>query len=242
MSEAASGAYPTHPNDDAVGKPSNDSDQPTASHDERQLESEYKADAEAGVETETETGVEPPITHAAPPVNIEQWLVDDQGLAPSQDDTLRYEKSQASGLAVQGRQRRLGLHAVPTNRSDNISLAPPPSSVPISQMLASLGGSLPASDDAEASPETAEGSGHRFIDYHPPTLNSAPSSHHDLRTETPMQPTVEFASEPYAEPVPPAKQPSQQIPPRQIEAEWEIEEVAFKPRGLDNSEPPKSSK
>lgn len=234
MSEAASGAYPTHPNDDDV----NDSDQPTASHDERQLEAEYKVDAE----TETETEAEPPITNAAPPVNVDQWLVDDQGLAPSQDDTLRYEKSQASGLAVQGRQRRLGLHAVPANSSDNISLAPPPSSVPMSQLLASLGGSLPVSDDAEASPETAEGSGHRFIDYHPPTLNSAASSHDEWRTETPMQPTVEFASEPYAEPVPPAKQPSQQIPPRQIEEEWEIEEVAFKPRGLDNSEPPKSSK
>ncbi|UZH08167.1 MULTISPECIES: hypothetical protein [unclassified Halomonas] len=52
-----------------------------------------------------------------------------------------------------------------------------------------------------------------------------------------MQPTVEFSSEPQGASVSPAKQPR-----RPIEEEWDIEEVAFKPLGLDNSDPSKSSK
>ena len=185
-------------------------------------------------------------TNAAPTLDTDQWLVDDQGQTPSQDDPLRYEKSQASGLAEQGRQRRLKLHAVSADRSQNVSLAPPPSPMPMSQLLASIRAGIPASEPAAANAhvqqtdkpsETAEDLDHRFIDYHPPILNSASPTHDGQRTETPMQPTVEFFSESHAEPVPPAKQPR-----RPVEEEWEIEEVAFKPRGLDNSEPSKSSK
>jgi len=193
-------------------------------------------------------------TNPAPTLDTDQWLVDDQGQTPSQDDPLRYEKSQASGLAEQGRQRRLKLYAVSADRSQNVSLAPPPSSMPMSQLLASIRAGMPASGPAAANAhvqqtdkpsETAEDPGHRFIDYHPPILNSTSSSASNstlnsqggLRTETPMQPTVEFSSEPHADPVPPPKQPR-----RPIEEEWDIEEVAFKPRGLDNSDPSKSSK
>ncbi|MEL7980446.1 FimV/HubP family polar landmark protein [Vreelandella titanicae] len=185
-------------------------------------------------------------TNAAPTLDTDQWLVDDQGQTPSQDDPLRYEKSQASGLAEQGRQRRLKLHAVSADRSQNVSLAPPPSPMPMSQLLASIRAGMPASKPAAANAhvqqtdkpsETAEDPDHRFIDYHPPILNSASPTHDGQRTETPMQPTVEFFSESHAAPVPPAKQPR-----RPVEEEWEIEEVAFKPRGLDNSDPSKSSK
>ncbi|CAM0554067.1 hypothetical protein EHLJMEHL_04165 [Vreelandella titanicae] len=185
-------------------------------------------------------------TNAAPTLDTDQWLVDDQGQTPTQDDPLRYEKSQASGLAEQGRQRRLGLHAVAADSSQNVSLAPPPSSVPMSQLLASIETGLPDSDPAvddahiqqtEKPSEAAEYPDHRFIDYHPPILNNTLNSQDGLRTETPMQPTVEFSSESHAEPVPHAKQPR-----RPVEEEWEIEEVAFKPRGLDNSDPSKSSK
>ncbi|CAD5255857.1 MULTISPECIES: type IV pilus assembly protein FimV [Halomonadaceae] len=185
-------------------------------------------------------------TNAASTLDTDQWLVDDQGQTPSQDDPLRYEKSQASGLAEQGRQRRLKLYAVSADHSQNVSLAPPPSSTPMSQLLASIRAGMPASEPAAANAhvqqtdkpsETAEDPDHRFIDYHPPILNSASPTHDGQRTETPMQPTVEFFSESHAAPVPPAKQPC-----RPVEEEWEIEEVAFKPRGLDNSDPSKSSK
>lgn len=183
-------------------------------------------------------------TNTAPIVDTDQWLVDDQEPTPSQEDAPRYEKSQASGLAEQGRQRRQGLHAVPADSSENVSLAPPPSSRSMSQLLASFSASMPASEPANnhvqqtgKPSETAEDPGHRFIDYHPPILNSAANSQSGLRTETPMQPTVEFSSELHAEPVLPVKQPR-----RPMEEEWEIEEVAFKPRGLDNSDPSKSSK
>ena len=124
--------------------------------------------------------------------------------------------------------------------------------MPISQMLASVSADLPASGSTSAADmqqtekpsETSVDPGHRFIDYHPPVLNStssstansASSSQESLRNETPMQPTIDFVSEPHAEPLPPAKRPR-----RPIEEEWEIEEVAFKPRGLDNSDPSKSS-
>lgn len=239
MPEAVPVTFPAQPNAGDVDEPHHDSGQSTASQSEpepEELESEPAAESDA------------PASNAAPTLDTDQWLVDDQGLTPSQDDTLRYEKSQASGLAEQGRQRR--LHAVSDDSSEKVSLAPPPSSMPMSQLLASLSAGVPSTEPAadaahmqptEKSPEAAADPGHRFIDYHPPILNSTTSSalnsQSGLRTETPMQPTVEFSSEPHADPVPPAKQPS-----RPTEEEWEIEEVAFKPRGLDNSDPSKSSK
>lgn len=241
MPEAVAVTFPARSNEGNVDEPHNDSGQSTAPQSEpepEEFEPEPKAESDA------------PASSATPTVDTDQWLVDDQGQTPSQGDTLRYEKSQASGLAEQGRQRRLGLHAVSADSSENISLTPPPSSMPISQLLASLGAGVPATESAAADAhmeqsgtpsETAEDPGHRFIDYHPPILNSTTSSASNsqggLRTETPMQPTVEFSSEQYAEPEPPAKQPR-----RPIEEEWDIEEVAFKPRGLDNSDPSKSSK
>ncbi|MGO2054364.1 MAG: type IV pilus assembly protein FimV [Halomonadaceae bacterium] len=77
----------------------------------------------------------------------------------------------------------------------------------------------------------------RFIDYYPPTLTSSMSANAQPRAETPMQPSVEFATRHDTTPSMPAKKPR---PP--IEEEWEIEEVAFKPQGLDNSNPSKSAK
>ncbi len=235
MPEAVAVTFPARSNEGNVDEPHNDSGQSTASQSEPEPEE---------FEPEPKTESDAPASSAAPTVDTDQWLVDDQGQTPSQGDTLRYEKSQASGLAEQGRQRR--LHAVSDDSSENVSLVPPPNSMPMSQLLASIGTGLPDSDPAadaahmqptEKPPEAAEDPGHRFIDYHPPVLSSASNSQGGLRTETPMQPTVEFSSEPYAEPEPPAKQPR-----RPIEEEWDIEEVAFKPRGLDNSDPSKSSK
>ncbi|EHA17367.1 FimV family protein [Halomonas sp. HAL1] len=228
MSEAVPIAYPIQANDDDVEEPHHQSEPQVATEDE------------------------PEISYAS--AASEQWLIDEQAQTPEQDDTLRYEnsyensyeKSQASGLAEQGRQRRLGLHVVPDYGSDHLSLAPPLSPAPMRLLLASLSADLKSAEPAapvdhvqptERAPKGSEDAGHRFIDYHPPTLMNTPSSQEALRTETPMQPTVEFASQPDAETVSPAKQPR-----RPIEEEWEIEEVAFKPRGLDNSEPSKSSK
>ncbi|MBT2774670.1 hypothetical protein J7J47_20795 [Halomonas sp. ISL-60] len=234
MPEGVVVATPNQPNNDAVGEPHNDSGKSVAFDHE----------------PEPKTKIAIPATNDELSIDTDQWLVDDKAQPPAQDDTLRYHKSQASGLAEQGRQRRLGLHAVATDSSESVSLAPPPSAAPMSQLLASIAAGLPASEPVAAvqqtgsAPETAEGPGHRFIDYHPPILNSPSNSpsnsfsgrQDNLRSETPMQPTVEFTSEPHAEPVPPASQPR-----RPVEEEWEIEEVAFKPRGLDNSDPSKSS-
>jgi pilus assembly protein FimV len=136
-----------------------------------------------------------------------------------------------------------------------VSLAPPSSQEPMREMLASL--SADTSDatvseptaannatqhdaiqpamqsSAHASPTPTEAE-HRFIDYHPPTLTKPVSSHTGLRHETQQQPPVDFAME---SPSASAKK-SRRLP----EDDWEIEEVAFKPRGLDNSDPSKSSK
>jgi pilus assembly protein FimV len=212
------------------------------------LAQQHNAEAEAGrpheeSERQTEADADVFATNAVLPMDPDQWLVDDQGLELRQDDTLSYDKSPAAGLAEQGPHRRIVLHAVPDNSAENVSLAPPQSSVPMSRMLVSLVAGLQASDPAASdahvqeidSPlEATEDARHRFIDYHPPILNSALSSNDGLRTETPMQPTVEFATESLTSP---AKKPR-----RPMEEEWEIEEVAFKPRGLDNSKPSKSSK
>lgn len=212
-------AYPIQANNDDVEEPHQQSEPQVATEDEPEIS--YASSASTA--------------------NPDQWLIDEQAQTPEQDDMLHYEnsyensyeKSQASGLAEQGRQRRLGLHVAPDNGADHLSLAPPLSPVPMRLLLASLNADLKSAEPAKRS-EDAE---HRFIDYHPPTLMNTLSSQEDLRRETPMQPTVEFASQLDAEPVSPAKQPR-----RTIEEEWEIEEVAFKPRGLDNSEPSKSSK
>ncbi|WP_339935363.1 FimV/HubP family polar landmark protein [Vreelandella glaciei] len=212
-------AYPIQANNDDVEEPHQQSEPQVATEDEPEIS--YASSASTA--------------------NPDQWLIDEQAQTPEQDDMLHYEnsyensyeKSQASGLAEQGRQRRLGLHVAPDNGADHLSLAPPLSPVPMRLLLASLNADLKSAEPAKRS-EDAE---HRFIDYHPPTLINTLSSQEGLRRETPMQPTVEFASQLDAEPVSPAKQPR-----RPIEEEWEIEEVAFKPRGLDNSEPSKSSK
>ena len=234
MPEAVAVAYPIHANSDGTDEPHAESSRPVSLH--KEMVSEPEADlAETNAEkTDAEE------INAASSLNTDDWLVDDSEQAPEQTDTLSYKKSQAAGLAEQGRQRRLGLHTVPNESQSNVSLAPPPSSEPMRQLLAGLQVAQPAAANTSASerePEVVADTGHRFIDYHPPILNTTSSSHDGLRTETPMQPTVEFPNQPYAEPLRPAKQPR-----RSIEEEWEIEEVAFKPRGLDNSEPSKSSK
>jgi len=244
MAEAVSVTYPTPSHKGDVDESRNDSGRSTASQSESEPEPERpkpEQPAPEKPEPSAETGA--PVSNAVPTVDTDQWLVDNQGPEPSQEETLRYEKSQASGLAEQVRQRRMGLTVVPVARAESVSLAPPPNS--IRQLLASLETGLPASDpltDAggqktDKPTELTKDPGHRFIDYHPPILNSASSSEEGQRPETPMQPAVEFSSEPQGASVSPAKQPR-----RPIEEEWDIEEVAFKPRGLDNSDPSKSSK
>lgn len=233
MPEGVPVAYPIHSNDDDVEEPHHQSEPQVAIEDEPEIS----------------------YASAASTANSDQWLINEQAQAPEQDDTLRYEnsyetnnensyensyeKSQASGLAEQGRQRRLGLHVASDNGFDHLSLAPPLSPAPMRLLLASLSGDLKSAEPAapadhvqptERALKESEDAEHRFIDYHPPTLMNTPSSQEGPRTETPMQPTVEFSSQHDAEPVSPAKQP--RLP---IEEEWEIEEVAFKPRGLDNS-------
>lgn len=248
MPEAVHVTYPEQSSESSVDESLNTSDQQPATPQHTPV---HKPTSET--EPETQPNVDAPASSVVvDDIDTDQWLVEDQGETPSQNGASRYEKSQASGLAEQGRQRRLGLHAVPADGAENVSLAPPPSSMPMSQMLASVSADLPASSSTSAvdmqqtekTSETSVDPGHRFIDYHPPVLNStssstansASSSQEGLRKETPMQPTIDFVSEPHAEPLPPAKHPR-----RPIEEEWEIEEVAFKPRGLDNSDPSKSS-
>lgn len=160
---------------------------------------------------------------------------------PLMDESPRFEKSQAAGLAEQGRQRRLGLHAVKVDEVDGVSLSPPANAQPMRQLLNAISQSAPPSSVSEEpivpSATLTATTDNRFIDYHPPTLASSSRGEETLRAETPMQPTVEFASEKRALPEAPVRKSR-----RPIEEEWEIEEVAFKPRGLDNSDPPKSSK
>ncbi|CAN0548691.1 unnamed protein product [Ectocarpus sp. 12 AP-2014] len=91
-----------------------------------------------------------------------------------------------------------------------------------------------AAIEAIATLPTGDG---QLIDYYPPTLKASSSSAECPRTETPMQPTVEFAIKRQTIPEAPASKPS-----RLIDEEWEIEEVAFTSRGRDNGDPPKSSK
>ena len=100
------------------------------------------------------------------------------------------------------------------------------------------GGAASKQESAEtsASEEVSE-PGHRFIDYQPPRLTTPFDKAEQSRLETPMQPTVEFPTESSA-----PSEASVRQPRRPIEEEWDIEEVAFKPRGLDNSDPSKSSK
>ncbi|MGQ7262693.1 type IV pilus assembly protein FimV [Vreelandella sp. V005] len=224
--------YPIHANEENISAPVSKSEPPTSN--------------------DASPDIAYPNTVSAS--DTDQWLLDEHEQTIERDGTpsyeTSYEKSQAAGLAEQGRQRRLGLHVAPTNGAEQISLAPPPSPEPMRDMLAALAGSSdvplgeptalnnatqhnaiqPSAPD-HLSPTEAE---HRFIDYHPPTLTKPVSSHAGLRHETPQQPTVDFATE---SPSAPAKK-KRRLP----EDEWEIEEVAFKPRGLDNSEPSKSSK
>lgn len=226
MREAAPVIYPTQSKDADVAEQHDESEQIIAIKEDFESEPEFNK----------------PTTRSVSSLDPDQWLVDDQEQVLKHEGTLSYEKSQAAGLAEQGRQRRLGLQIVPINSSENISLAPPASPVSMGQLLASLNSDLPAAgpvatshvEPAESIYPAPDDNGHRFIDYHPPNLNGAVSSNVEQRIETPLQPTVEFATE---SPAPPVKKPR-----RPIEEEWEIEEVAFKPRGLDNSEPSKSSK
>lgn len=221
--------YPIHANEEDISTPVSENEPPTSSG--------------------ASSDMAYPNTVSTP--DPDQWLLDEHEQTIERDDAPSYDKSQAAGLAEQGRQRRLGLHVAPTNGAEQVSLAPPPSPEPMRDMLASLsadGSDVSVSEPTAAnnatqtnlrqpsapghpSPTEAE---HRFIDYHPPTLTNTLSSHTGLRHETPQQPTIDFATE---SPSAPAKK-HRRLP----EDDWEIEEVAFKPRGLDNSEPSKSSK
>ncbi|MEA2120389.1 FimV/HubP family polar landmark protein [Halovibrio sp. HP20-50] len=172
-------------------------------------------------------------------IDPDQWLLDEYAQnRPQQEDNLRYENSQAAGLAEPEPRRRLALCLVAVEQSAKVSLAPSPSVGLMRQRLADLGADFSAESAVHVQAtarhlETPEVTGHRFIDYHPPTLNSASGRHDSQSADTLMQPTVEFQTTPSA-PAP--------TPHRPIEDEWEIEEVAFKPRALDNGSPSKSSK
>lgn len=185
--------------------------------------------------------IEKPESLQDSPLAAEPWFVDADAATLAVDDSPHFEKSQAAGLAEQGRQRRLGLHAVDVGDADGVSLSPPANSQPMRQLLDAISQSTsPPTESEEAIAPSATltaTADSRFIDYHPPALTSSSKSEESPRAETPMQPTVEFAPEKRALPEEPVRKPR-----RPIEEEWEIEEVAFKPRGRDNSDPPKSSK
>ncbi|WP_447045506.1 type IV pilus assembly protein FimV [Vreelandella sp. H-I2] len=229
MHEAAPVIYPAQSNDADVDAQQNGTEKKTAIKEEHEFE--------------TKPEFNKPVTQSVSSLNPDQWLVNDQEQAFEYEGTLSYEKSyeksQAAGLAEQGRRQRLGLEV---NRSENVSLSPPPSAVSMRQMLASLNADLgPTEREAavqvqptELGYEASDDARHRSVDYHPPSLNGAVKSSVEQRGENLLQPTVEFTTE---SPPPTVKKPR-----RPIEEEWEIEEVAFKPRGLDNSEPSKSSK
>lgn len=70
---------------------------------------------------------------------------------------------------------------------------------------------------------------HHFIDYHPPPLTSQMTANGERPMATPMQPSIEF---PAGQSATSAEATKEAQPER--EEEWDIEEVAFKPRGLDN--------
>lgn len=187
---------------------------------------------QAAVKTEAEQ----PSAQAIPPLDTDQWLVDEKAPAWKPTEQLTDEKGQASGQAA--------LLPVSTNLAAPISLAPP-SVVPMGQLLASLGAVDVADDktvdeplgrDAQQTSEAPLDAKHRFIDYHPPMLSGASSSDETEHTETLMQPTVEFLPQHHSVPIAAVKKPR-----RPVEEEWDIEEVAFTPRGLDNSGPSKSS-
>jgi pilus assembly protein FimV len=221
--------YPIHANEEDVSAPVSESEPPTSSG--------------------ASSDIAYPNTVSTP--DTDQWLLDEHEQTIEREDApsyeTSYEKSQAAGLAEQGRQRRLGLHVAPTSDAEQVSLAPPSSPEPMREMLASLSADTsdatvseptavnnatqhdaiqPAMQSSVHVPTPSEAE-HRFIDYHPPTLTKPVSSHTGMRHETPQQPTVDFATE---SPSAPAKK-SRRLP----EDDWEIEEVAFKPRGLDNS-------
>ncbi|UZH08168.1 MULTISPECIES: FimV family protein [unclassified Halomonas] len=171
MSEAASVTTPSHKGD--VDESLNDSGLSAASQSESEPEPERPKPEQPGPEKpESSAEAGAPATNAVPTVDTDQWLAGNQGPEPPQEETLRYEKSQASGLAEQVRQRRMGLTVVPVARAESVTLAPPPNSV--RQQLASLETGLPASDpltDAggqktDKPTELTKDPGHRFIDYH----------------------------------------------------------------------------
>lgn len=208
-----------------------------------QGKAEFKADVEENAESQKAEEIFPqeieePESHQASSPVTEPWFIDTDSVAPVVGEPSRFEKSQAAGLAEQGHQRRLGLQAV--DDAEGALLSPPANPQPMRQLLDAISQSaLPPT----VSEETIAPNGsltaptdNRFIDYQPPTLTSASISEEPPRAETPMQPTVEFVPESRTLSEVPVRKPR-----RPIEEEWEIEEVAFKPRGRDNSDPLKSS-
>lgn len=181
-------------------------------------------------------------TNAEPLLSTDQWFVDLVALEPLDDEPHDYDKSQAAGLAMQGRQRRKGL---PSERADEgqESTRRLLGAVSASADLSGTGGTSDDSSAMQATPhEVAEADAQvskqdsHFIDYHPPTLTPSFDSREQSRVETPMQPTVKFSAD-----KPAITEMTTKTPRRPIEEEWEIEEVAFKPLGRDNGDPSKSS-
>jgi len=238
-------------------------DIPLAASETEEAEEAQAASVEKAASAENAS---PLTSHQQEPVfSTKEWFVNAEPEVPPQEAPFHYEKSQAAGLAEQGRQRRYEPYGGGEGSAEHTSLAPPPSAPPLRAMLATFSTDSPEQvlmdSDQQAAPSNAadvtEGGvaaseqesagtsaseevrepGHRFIDYQPPRLTIPFDSTEQSRLETPMQPTVEFAAESSA-----PSETSVRQPRRPIEEEWEIEEVAFKPRGLDNSDPSKSSK
>ncbi|MEL7967879.1 FimV/HubP family polar landmark protein [Vreelandella neptunia] len=237
-------------------------DIPLAASETEKVDESQAASTEEGTSAENAS---PLFSHQQEPVfSTKEWFVNAEPEVPPQEAPFHYEKSQAAGLAEQGRQRRYEPYGGGAGSAEHTSLAPPPSARPLRAMLAAFstespeevqmdsvqqteprtatdvteGGAASKQESAEtsASEEVSE-PGHRFIDYQPPRLTTPFDKAEQSRLETPMQPTVEFPTESSA-----PSEASVRQPRRPIEEEWDIEEVAFKPRGLDNSDPSKSSK
>lgn len=181
-------------------------------------------------------------TNAEPLLSTDQWFVDSVALEPLDDEPHDYDKSQAAGLAMQGRQRRKGL---PSERADEgqESTRRLLGAVSASADLSGTGGTSDDSSAMQATPhEVAEADAQvskqdsHLIDYHPPSLTTSSDSHEPSHREMLMQPSVEFAYEKRV-----LTEMTTKTPRRPIEEEWEIEEVAFKPLGRDNGDPSKSS-
>ncbi|CAM4011867.1 FimV/HubP family polar landmark protein [Vreelandella rituensis] len=182
------------------------------------------------------------------------------------DSETPLDRTQAAGLAEQNRRRRYTLQNVDTFAMEADPLSQP-KAAPMKALLHEMSmdqmspvstaekPSEPLDERSVTEPsvgsETPEAPAPvnqdraRMVDYEPPVL----SSEETVREETPMQPTIDFTSEsrspeaPALNARPPEKTQGQSYAydtkgfGGQPEVDWEIEEVAFDARDLDNGQP-----